>query len=73
MDDIIIHNLFSPLICDHKSRHYSRHSPTSENDPSCRFAEEMKSWEGPTGTIHKERKREDDEVAVVEGAQVVVV
>ena len=50
-------NIFSPLIRDHKSHHYSRHSPTSENDPSCRFAEEMKSWElGLSWTIDKERE-----------------
>ena len=61
--DIIIQylHLFSPLIRDRKSQHYSRHSPTSENDPSCRFAQEMKSWEGPSWTIHKEIEREDDE------------
>ena len=54
-------NIFSLLIRDHKSHHYSRHSPTSENDPSCRFAEEMKSWEGLSLTIDKERESEDDE------------
>ena len=50
-------NIFSLLIRDHKSHHYSRHSPTSQNDPSCRFAEEMKSWEGLSWTIDKERAK----------------
>ena len=50
-------NIFSLLIRDHKSHHYSRHSPTSQNDPSCRFAEEMKSWEGLSWTIDKDRAK----------------